>query len=244
MSAPRRQPRPARWQPSPPLARTVGVQGEQVGGVQHLHRQTLLGRLVVAADAQAPEPVVFHGSLWKGQEPVRRARGRWGRSLVRAPGPHYLLELVQVVLLDALPRGALVQAQLLLQPLQGGGGAWCYRSSSPAPFHARGGAELKPGSQVSAPAPSSVRGPRAKPYLVTSISQALQGQTLALSVEKVDQGLGWGKKEKVSGAGWVLETESGKEWSLEQHPAWAVWSPRQSHSHLGRYQKLPGSLGT
>ena len=93
--------------------------------MQHLHRQPLLGRLVVAADAQAPEPVVFQGSLWKGQGPVRRARGRWGRSLVRAPGPHYLLELVQVVLLDALPREALVQAQLLLQPLQGGGGAWC-----------------------------------------------------------------------------------------------------------------------
>lgn len=74
-------------------------------------------------------------------------------------------------------------------------------SSSPAPFHARGGAELKPGPQVSAPPPSSVRGPRAKPHLVTSISQALQGQTLALSVEKVDQGLGWGKKGEVSGAG-------------------------------------------
>lgn len=120
---------------------------------------------------------------------------------MRAPGSHYLLELVQVVLLDALPRGALVQAQLLLQSLQGGGGAWRCRSSSPAPFHARGGAERKPGSQVSAPPPSSVRGPRAKPHLVTSISQALQGQTLALSVEKVDQGLGWGKKGEVSGAG-------------------------------------------
>ena len=68
MSAPRRQPRPARWQPYPPLARTVGVQGEQVGGVQHLHRQPLLGFLVVTADAHSPEPVVLQGSLWKGQE--------------------------------------------------------------------------------------------------------------------------------------------------------------------------------
>lgn len=52
---------------------------------------------------------------------MSRARVAGGRSLVRAPGSHYLLELVQVVLLDALPRGALVQAQLLLQSLQGGG---------------------------------------------------------------------------------------------------------------------------
>ena len=125
MSAPRRQPRPAPWQPYPPLARTVGVQGEQVGSVQHLHRQPLLGRLVVAADAQAPEPVVLQGSLWKGQEAGEPGSGSsGGRILVRAPGPHYLLELVQVVLLDALPCGALVQAQLLLQSLQGGGGAW------------------------------------------------------------------------------------------------------------------------
>lgn len=97
---------------------------------------------------------------------------------------------------------------------------WCRRSSSSSlcreeaapgdaelltgPIHAQSGAQLKPGSQVSTPPPSSVRDPRAKPHLVTSISQALQGQTLALSVEKVDQGLGWGKKREVSGAGWVL----------------------------------------
>lgn len=123
MSGPRRRPRQPRL--AAPLPRTVGVQGEQVGGVQHLHHQPLFGRLVVAADAQAPKPVVLQGPLWKSQgagEPEPGYSRR--RGLVPTPGPHYLLELVQVVLLDALPGGALVQAQLLLQPLQEGGGPW------------------------------------------------------------------------------------------------------------------------
>ena len=83
---------------------------------------------------------------------------------------------------------------------------WCRRSSSsslcreeavpgvtgaPHRPHFTHGARLNPNLGLRCPPlPLPVRGPRAKPYLVTSISQALQGQTLALSVEKVDQGLG------------------------------------------------------
>lgn len=55
--------------PSPdpsPLQLTVGVQGEQVGGVQHLHSQPLLSRLVMATDAQASKPVLLQGPLQKG----------------------------------------------------------------------------------------------------------------------------------------------------------------------------------
>lgn len=47
----------------PYLFLTIGIQGEQVGSVQHLHRQPLLSYLVVAADAQASKPVLFQRPL-------------------------------------------------------------------------------------------------------------------------------------------------------------------------------------
>lgn len=66
------------------------------------------------------------------------------------------------------------------------------------PIHAQSGAQLKPGSQVSTPPLllSEAPGPNLTP--VTSISGS-PGQTLALSVEKVDQGLGVGQRKRCQG---------------------------------------------
>lgn len=118
---------------------------------------------------------------------------------MRAAGPHYLLELVQVVLLDALPSGALVQPQLLLQPLQEGGRRlviWAAERRAPLQRGAGLNSNLDLWLRTS---PAPVGGPQIKPHLIASVPQALQGQTLALSVEKIDQGLWWGEKGELSG---------------------------------------------
>lgn len=49
--------------------------------------------------------------------------------------------------------------------------------------------------------------PGARPHLVASIPQALQGQTLTLSMENTDQGLGHREKEEMSGRGQWAETD-------------------------------------
>lgn len=79
-----------------------------------------------------------------------------------------------------------MQTQLLLQSLRGAG------VLSAGPVHA--------------PLPPA-RGPQARPHLVASIPQALQGQTLTLRVEKVHQGLGQGKKAEPAEASRLRRVE-------------------------------------
>lgn len=75
--------------------------------MQHLHHQPLLSHLVVAADTQAPKPVLLQGPLQKG--PCVAEPGFGSRAEPRAhTWAAYLLEFVQVILFDALTGGALV----------------------------------------------------------------------------------------------------------------------------------------
>lgn len=73
---------------------------------------------------------------------------------------------------------------------------WCRRSSSSSLCGAHGALSTGP----SAHNPPLAGGPQARPHLVASVPQALQGQTLTLRVEKIHQGLGQGKKAEPSEA--------------------------------------------
>lgn len=53
------------------LRLTIGVQRQQVRGMQHLHSEPLLRRFIMTPDSQAPKPVLLQRPLW--ERPAEKA---------------------------------------------------------------------------------------------------------------------------------------------------------------------------